>query len=198
MLGQPGGNNNGNAVKQAEQTASGEAGRRHPSAARSESVLASSWLMALYAAMLVAGCAGGSSPSNNTTAPSSSSASQSAQRAVQSPIPSGSHLTRNATTLYTGCSDQKVSDPFEPTAQLFDPASGKNVILPRPPIAPTDPLLSHACTVTTLADGRQRVLYLMPPKTPSQGLTPEAEQTELVAMDPSSANPVTIKPFPLP
>jgi hypothetical protein len=80
---------------------------------------------------------------------------------------------------------------------LFDSTSGTLVNIPQPPLAPTEQLESSACAVTTLADGHQRVIYLITVTTPSQGLTPETTRTDMVVMDPASTKPVAVKPFPL-
>lgn len=98
-------------------------------------------------------------------------------------------MVRNTSTVYTRCTDK--------TAQLFDPASGTLINIPQPPLTPKGQVQSSACTLTTLADGRQRVIYLVTVRTPSEGLTPESQRTDIVAMDPSSTKPVAVQPFPL-
>ena len=154
---------------------------------------ATAWAMWVVAAcvapFVIVGC-GGAPPAPTSTVASGSLTAAQTQRSVQSSIPTGSGpLFRNTSTVYTRCTDK--------TAQLFDPVSGTVVNIPQPPLASTEQVESSACTVTTLADGHQRVIYLITVITPSQGLNPETKRTDMVVMDPSSTKPVAVKPFPL-
>ncbi len=58
--------------------------------------------------------------------------------------------------------------------------------------------MAQGCAVATTNDGKQRVIYLLTTKTPSQGLTPESQQTNLIAFDPSNPQPTAKKPFSSP
>jgi hypothetical protein len=140
------------------------------------------------AILLLGGCNGAPARPAGTTAQNNATASR-PQHPTESSIPSGGPLVRNTSTVYTRCTDT--------APQVFDTASGTLINIPPPPLTSAEQLTSSACTVTTLADGHQRVVYLVGVRTPSHGLNPETTRTDMIVMDPSSTKPVAVKPFPL-
>lgn len=139
--------------------------------------------------------AGPSSPPSTTSASPTSSA-QAQALPTRADLPDGRGLlSRNLWTVYSGCDAQGSSDRFD-AGKVFDTAQGVNVTLPRPTLDAGDELLDYVCTVTSAADGGQRVVYLVHTKTPSRGLTPESEVVRLYSLDPSGNAPAVVKPFP--
>jgi hypothetical protein len=119
-------------------------------------------------------------------------------RVTRSSLPAGARVRQNGSTIYTGCESSWSAGNKPVEGEVFDPTTGRNLPLPAPAVADTDEIVGSSCTVTADEKGVNRVVYLLTTKTPSHGLTPESEQTNLMAFDLGKSRPVVTKPFPLP
>lgn len=150
--------------------------------------------VAVACAATLFGC--GSPAKGPQGSPASGTTSTAPQRSTRATLPGtqGDRLLRNSSTIYAGC-DPAVQPNALQTGQIFDTQTGDNIALPHPAIAAGEKLMAQGCAVATTNDGKQRVIYLLTTKTPSQGLTPESQQTNLIAFDPSNPQPTAKSRF---
>jgi hypothetical protein len=146
------------------------------------------------------GCS--STPNTHTGATSRTSeppTSRTNSAPSSSPLPAGDAIKRGPATVYSGCTDkfQQGDSLTFSDGQVFDPARGKNVLLPKPTVPPGKKLVRHACTVGG-DENHIRVYYVFTVSTPPSGLTPESRETSIVSFDPFKPddNPVATAAWP--
>lgn len=152
-------------------------------------------------ALTLCGCSGKASPPAANTAAGTQTTittTSAPERITRAGLPVGYELYWNFSTVYSGCTPYLSKDKTDTSGEVFDTATGRNIPLPKPPVAAGDELVASACTVTATRDGAQRVIYLVTTKTPSHGLTPEVKRTTVAAFDASKPEPIATQPFPLP
>lgn len=160
--------------------------------------------LALAVFLLAALCGCTHKSSRSSTVPSvhesttpSSTTSRPPGTAASSPLPRGKVL-RAPATVYSECSATSGRDgnlSFNTQAQIFDPKTGRNVPMPTPTIPAGQHLVHAACTVGGDID-HIRVFYVITLSTPSNGLTPEARQSSVIAFNPFAPDPPRTAPLP--
>lgn len=134
----------------------------------------------------------------NSTSESTPAAAPAKPNAIDSaPLPAGD-VRRAPATVYTDCDAVAASDggrAFNTTAQVFNPRTGVNVALPAPVLPAGQRLVRAACTVGGDLD-HTRVFYVLTRSTPSNGFTPQAQVSEIVAFDPFNPGAPQVKPLP--
>lgn len=175
-------------------------GRRRRSTRHATPHLAQSRAARLAAAVAVVAAAGACSspPPENRTVPEPSApvSSSAPPRQTKAWLPTGGDVYRNATTVYSGCIPDLRNADSIPSGQILDTETGQNLPLPLPELPASDEVLRHACTVATTSDGKQRVIHVITTRTPSHGLTPESEQSFIVALDVKGNRAPITKPLP--
>ncbi|MCA2272420.1 hypothetical protein JF780_07735 [Mycobacterium intracellulare] len=134
---------------------------------------------------------------HESTKPSPTTSNSSPDAAASSPLPQGNVL-RAPATLYSECSAKSAQDgnlSFNTQAQVFNPKTGHNVTMPAPTIPGGQRLVHEVCTVGGDID-HIRVFYIITVSTPSNGLTPEARQTSIIAFNPFASDPPQTAPLP--